>query len=80
MTGDAGELYAELAPGLGETLASGGIPGTPWRLAVNKATGAVRVLAYASFSSALVAAPGGGTVSGSSASCVVVRSCCWGPA
>jgi phosphoenolpyruvate synthase/pyruvate phosphate dikinase len=31
-------LYAELAAGLGETLASG-TRGTPWRLAVNKSTG-----------------------------------------
>lgn len=31
-------LYAELAVGLGETLASGS-RGTPWRLSVNKSTG-----------------------------------------
>lgn len=33
-----GELYAELASGLGETLASG-TRGSPWRLSVEKATG-----------------------------------------
>ena len=31
-------VYAELAVGLGETLASG-TRGSPWRLSVNKATG-----------------------------------------
>ena len=31
-------LYAEIAVGLGETLASG-TRGSPWRLSVNKATG-----------------------------------------
>ncbi len=36
---DPNLLYAELAAGLGETLASG-TRGTPWRLAVNKKTGA----------------------------------------
>ena len=33
-----GDLVAELAPGLGETLASG-TQGTPWRLSVDKASG-----------------------------------------
>ena len=61
INGVKGELYAELAPGLGETLASGGVPGTPWRLVVDKASGAARVLAFASFSAALRASPGGGT-------------------
>ena len=32
-------LYAELAPGLGETLASG-MRGSPWRLSVGKTSGA----------------------------------------
>lgn len=36
---DENVLYAELAPGLGETLASG-MRGSPWRLSVNKTTGA----------------------------------------
>ncbi len=36
---DPNLLYAELAAGLGETLASG-TRGSPWRLAVNKMTGA----------------------------------------
>ena len=35
---DPDTLYAELAPGLGETLASG-TRGSPWRLAVHKPTG-----------------------------------------
>lgn len=36
--GDADVLVAELAVGLGETLASG-TRGSPWRLAVDKASG-----------------------------------------
>ena len=36
---DKNVMYAELAVGLGETLASG-TRGSPWRLAVNKSTGA----------------------------------------
>lgn len=39
LDGDKDTMYAELAVGLGETLASG-TRGSPWRLAVNKATGA----------------------------------------
>ena len=41
---DPNLLYAELAAGLGETLASG-TRGSPWRLAVNKQTGALLVCA-----------------------------------
>ncbi len=41
---DPNLLYAELAAGLGETLASG-TRGSPWRLAVNKQTGAQLVCA-----------------------------------
>jgi hypothetical protein len=40
---DPNLLYAELAAGLGETLASG-TRGSPWRLAVNKQTGARRLV------------------------------------
>jgi phosphoglucan, water dikinase len=46
-------LYAELAVGLGETLASG-TRGSPYRLLVNKATGEVLTLAFANFSEALM--------------------------
>ncbi|KAK3257853.1 2,3-dihydroxyphenylpropionate/2,3-dihydroxicinnamic acid 1,2-dioxygenase, partial [Cymbomonas tetramitiformis] len=46
-------LVAELAVGLGETLASGA-RGSPWRLSVNKRTGAVETLALANLSEAMV--------------------------
>ncbi len=48
------EIYAELPLGLGETLASGRIPGTPYRLIFDKSSGSVRMLSFASFSSALL--------------------------
>ncbi|CEM11132.1 unnamed protein product [Vitrella brassicaformis CCMP3155] len=51
---DKEELYAEIAPGLGETLASGAVRGTPYRLVVNKRTGEVRILSFASYSYAQV--------------------------
>lgn len=38
LDGDRDTMYAELAVGLGETLASG-TRGSPWRLAVNKSSG-----------------------------------------
>jgi phosphoglucan,water dikinase len=57
LTGDAGVLAAELAPGLGETLASG-TRGSGWRLEVDKATGDVSTLAFANFSQALLPAGG----------------------
>ena len=46
-------LEAEVAVGLGETLASGA-RGSPWRLEVDQATGAVRTTAFASLGSALM--------------------------
>ncbi|KAJ7532987.1 hypothetical protein O6H91_13G028200 [Diphasiastrum complanatum] len=46
-------VQAELAVGLGETLASG-TRGSPWRLAAHKFDGSVRTLAYANFSEALI--------------------------
>ncbi|KAG2449840.1 hypothetical protein HYH02_005363 [Chlamydomonas schloesseri] len=46
-------LLAEVAPGQGETLASG-VRGTPWRFEVEKASGKVDTLAYANFSTALM--------------------------
>jgi phosphoglucan, water dikinase len=54
------EVYIELAVGLGETLASASIRGTPYRLVCDKETGSVTTLAFASFSQALQPAPDGG--------------------
>ena len=48
-------LTAELASGLGETLASG-TRGTPWRMAVRKSDQRVRMLAFANFSEEMVGA------------------------
>jgi len=45
-------LEAEIAVGLGETLASGA-RGSPWRLEVDQATGTVRTVAFASVGEAL---------------------------
>ena len=45
-----------MAPGLGETLASGA-RGSPWRLNVDKRTGHTTTLAFANFPHALAAAP-----------------------
>jgi phosphoglucan,water dikinase len=46
---DQNSVEAEIAPGLGETLASG-TRGTPWRLSCGKFDGHVRTLAFANFS------------------------------
>ncbi|XP_057957184.1 phosphoglucan, water dikinase, chloroplastic [Malania oleifera] len=46
-------VEAEIAPGLGETLASG-TRGTPWRLSSGKFDGLVRTLAFANFSEELL--------------------------
>jgi phosphoglucan,water dikinase len=51
-------LVAEIAVGLGETLASG-VRGTPWRLQVNKKTGEVQTLALNNMSEAMVVDPNG---------------------
>ncbi|XP_047980854.1 phosphoglucan, water dikinase, chloroplastic [Salvia hispanica] len=51
-------VEAEIAPGLGETLASG-TRGTPWRLAAGKFDGTVRSLAFANFSEEMVVRGGG---------------------
>ena len=51
--GDPREVYAEIAVGLGETLASGAARGTPFRMVIHKDTGAVRMLAFANFSQAV---------------------------
>ncbi|GMH42043.1 hypothetical protein BSKO_09962 [Bryopsis sp. KO-2023] len=46
-------LQAEIAPGIGETLASGA-RGTPWRLLVNKKSGEVETEAFGNFSHILM--------------------------
>ncbi len=57
---DPGEIYIELAVGLGETLASAATPGSPYRAVCYKETGEVRMLSFASFSHALLPGPSGG--------------------
>jgi phosphoglucan,water dikinase len=52
VTLDADEIYIELAIGLGETLASAGAPGFPFRIIFHKRSGDVRVLSFSSFSKA----------------------------
>ena len=58
-TKDREIAYAELAIGLGETLASASQPGTPYRLRCNRTTGEAALVNCASFSYALRPAPGG---------------------
>ncbi len=55
-------LYMEIAPGLGETLASAETPGQPYRAVWNKRTGSVKMLAFANFSIALSVGPEGSLV------------------
>ncbi|XVF29240.1 hypothetical protein REPUB_Repub15cG0104000 [Reevesia pubescens] len=50
---DNNYVEAEIAPGLGETLASG-TRGTPWRLSSGKFDGLVKTLAFANFSEEMV--------------------------
>ncbi|XP_077226596.1 chloroplastidic phosphoglucan, water dikinase (ATGWD3) [Tasmannia lanceolata] len=52
-TRDRTLVEAEVAPGLGETLASG-TRGTPWRLSCGKFDGRVNTLAFANFSEEMV--------------------------
>jgi len=52
ISGNADEVYVEVAVGMGETLASG-VRGTPYRLVCSKATRDVRLLSFATFSFAL---------------------------
>lgn len=61
MGNDPSTAEVEVAPGLGETLASG-TRGSAWRLAVSKTNGNVKTLAFANFSEALLPAQavGGG--------------------
>jgi phosphoglucan,water dikinase len=57
-------LVAEVAVGAGEALASGGVAGSPWRLAVEKKGGrAASVRSFANLSSALLPVAGGGAAS-----------------
>jgi phosphoglucan,water dikinase len=56
------EVYVELAAGLGEALASGKIPGVPYRMVCNKHTGSVCMLAFASFSYAIWPGPSGNLI------------------
>ncbi|KAK9029878.1 hypothetical protein V6N11_031321 [Hibiscus sabdariffa] len=51
-------VEAEIAPGLGETLASG-TRGTPWRLSSGKFDGLVKTLAFANFSEEMVVSGAG---------------------
>ncbi|HXP63821.1 MAG TPA: PEP/pyruvate-binding domain-containing protein [Dongiaceae bacterium] len=60
LNGNARELYAEVAVGLGETLASGATRGNPYRFVCDKESGTLRTLAFASFSQALRPAAAGG--------------------
>ena len=60
ITSHQNEVYVELAQGLGETLASAKVPGVPYRMTCNKHTGEVRMLAFASFSHAIMPCPSGG--------------------
>ncbi|KAL2649665.1 hypothetical protein R1flu_017793 [Riccia fluitans] len=60
---DKNVVQAEIASGLGETLASG-TRGSPWRLAANKFTGAVKTLAFANFSEELIVRAGEKTADG----------------
>ena len=50
-------VYAELAPGLGETLASG-TEGSAWRMSIGKADGELTLHSFANFSEAYLPASG----------------------
>lgn len=49
--GNESDLYAEIAPGMGETLASGS-EGAAWRLTASDAPGSVTMRSFANFSEA----------------------------
>jgi len=55
-----GEVYAEIAVGLGETLASAATRGNPYRMVCDRNSGAATTLAFANFSQALWPDPAGG--------------------
>lgn len=67
---DKSVVQAEIAVGLGETLASG-TRGTPWRLAANKFDGTVKTLAYANFSEQMMVWDGANEADGSVVKAVV---------
>src|SRR5437870_3989560 len=54
------EVYAEIAVGLGETLASAGTRGNPYRMVCDRHSGTATTLAFANFSQALWPDPAGG--------------------
>jgi phosphoglucan,water dikinase len=56
------EAYAEVAVGLGETLASAAIRGNPYRMLCDKESGAATILAFANFSQAIWPNPVGGFI------------------
>ncbi|CBZ51216.1 phosphoenolpyruvate synthase, related [Neospora caninum Liverpool] len=53
---DMHHLYAEIAPGLGETVAGAGTRGSPYRMLVDKTTGEVTMLSFCNYSTSLVPA------------------------
>ncbi|CAI0397705.1 unnamed protein product, partial [Linum tenue] len=57
---DSDSVEAEIASGLGETLASG-TRGTPWRMCCGKLDGSVKTLAFANFSDEMVVGGGAST-------------------
>ena len=48
------EIYIELALGLGETLASGNLKGSPFRFTFSKKDESIEILNYSSYSKALL--------------------------
>jgi phosphoglucan,water dikinase len=60
ITREVKELYAEIAVGLGEVLASATTAGSPYRITINKQSSAVEILAFANFSQAVRPDPAGG--------------------
>jgi phosphoglucan,water dikinase len=62
VNGNEDEILIELAVGLGETLASGREPGSPFRMAYHKKTGDIEILSFANYSFLLRPADHGGTV------------------
>jgi hypothetical protein len=50
-------LYAEIAPGQGEVLASG-VQGSPWRMLVDRTSGEVHTVAFANFSQSMLVREG----------------------
>ena len=71
MTNDPNVAYAELALGHGETLASGSVRGTPWRVSMDRQNpGSAQVHAVSSFGSALVPdVDGDGTLKSATVNC-----------